>query len=127
MRGDGEDHCENLLSSFRDLLARSETCRDGSQTEVPFLNCDVRFPPDSDQTADIEQGRGRAKTQRTLSLRLVNQSSAQRNKKATAHDRRAMATGSRIHQIAERLQLATSVVSLCRPFRFAPVKRGSQS
>jgi hypothetical protein len=61
VRGDGEDHCENLLSSFRDLLARSETCRDGSQTEVPFLNCDVRFPPDSDQTADIEQGRGRAK------------------------------------------------------------------
>jgi hypothetical protein len=27
---------------------------------VPFLNCDVRFTPDSDQTADIEQGRGRA-------------------------------------------------------------------
>jgi hypothetical protein len=32
----------------------------GSQTEVPFLNCDVRFTPDSDQTADIEQGRRRA-------------------------------------------------------------------
>jgi hypothetical protein len=35
----------------------------------------------------------------TLSLRLVNQSSAQRNKKATAHDRRAMAAGIRIHQM----------------------------
>jgi hypothetical protein len=30
---------------------------DGSQTEVPFLICDVCFTPDSDQTADIEQGR----------------------------------------------------------------------
>jgi hypothetical protein len=37
---------------------KKPACRDGSQTEVPFSNYDVRSTPDSDQTADIEQGRG---------------------------------------------------------------------
>jgi hypothetical protein len=40
------------------------------------------------------------KTQRAFSLRLVNQSSAQRNNKAISHDQRAIDRGIPDHQIA---------------------------
>jgi hypothetical protein len=37
--------------------AQNHNCSARPQTEVSFLNYDVRFTPDSDQTADIERGR----------------------------------------------------------------------